>query len=202
LRNPPLSGAPVIRGFLTRAALVAVVIAFPCVNVQSQAALKLNAVPLLLGMPHVGIEAALGEKTSAQLDVAASFWQSFRGEPFEVLMVIPEIRRYWRSAMHGPYIGAHIGAAAFRLQKWNYRGTSHYQEGRSILVGITLGYEQRINDRWTFDWFIGGGNSQARYRGFDAARDDAEYIGLNRSGEWIPYRGGVMVSYRLPARGG
>jgi hypothetical protein len=168
---------------------------------NAQTTIKVNAVPLALGMPHFGVETRLGGKLTAQLDVAASFWQSFGGPPFEVLMVVPEIRHYFRESMRGPYIGVHVGAAAFRLQKWNYWGTSRYQEGYTVLAGVTLGVAQRITEQWTLDWFVGGGNQQARYRGLDWALGGAEYVGLNRSGEWLPYRGGVMLSYALPRPG-
>ena len=49
------------------------------------------------------------------------------------------------------------------------------------------------------DVFLGGGNHQAFYKDYslttgervDKAKD------YNKSGEWLPYRGGVMVSYRI-----
>ena len=163
-----------------------------------QSAFKINAAAGLVGVPHLAAETVHGKHTTFQLDIAASLWQSINGQPFEVLMGIGEVRRYCGAAMRGPYLGVHLGVAAFRLQKWNYWGTSKYQAGRTVLAGITIGWAQRISESVTLDWFIGGGNQQALYRGFDAARGDAEYVGWNRSGEWLPYRGGVMLSFVRP----
>lgn len=177
--------------------VLAVVLAFGGADLRAQTTIKVNAVSLSVGMPHIGVEKRLGAKLTAQLDVAASFWKSFGGPPFQVVILIPEIRRYFRGSMRGPYIGMHVGTALFRLQKWNYWGTSRFQEGYTVLAGLTFGVAQRITDQWTLDWFIGGGNQQALYRGRDWALGGAEYVGLNRSGEWLPYRGGVMLSYQL-----
>ena len=47
--------------------------------------------------------------------------------------------------------------------------------------------------------FLGGGNSQGFYKGYylnsNIRYEPAEKY--NKSGEWIPYRGGVMISYKL-----
>jgi hypothetical protein len=49
------------------------------------------------------------------------------------------------------------------------------------------------------EFFLGGGSHQGFYKGYYLSTgeryDSAE--GYNKSGEWIPYRGGVMVSYRI-----
>jgi hypothetical protein len=195
MKHAHTSDRTVPRRILGAGALI-VAMAFRAAPAAPQSAVKINAAALLLGVPHLAAETVHGKHTTFQLDVAASLWQSIKGQPFEVLMGIGEVRRYGGTAMQGPYVGVHLGVAVFRLQKWNYWGTSKYQAGRTALAGVTVGWAQRISETVTLDWFIGGGNQQALYRGFDAARGDAEYVGLNRSGEWLPYRGGVMVSIR------
>jgi hypothetical protein len=67
------------------------------------------------------------------------------------------------------------------------------------MIGATIGYEKKINERVVLDCFLGGGSSQGFYKGYyldsniryDKAKD------YNKSGEWIPYRAGVMISYRI-----
>ena len=66
-------------------------------------------------------------------------------------------------------------------------------------MGITVGYKVKINDKFMLDCFVGGGSSQGFYKGYNLS-DGARYDGAehyNKSGEWLPYRGGVMVSYKL-----
>jgi hypothetical protein len=50
------------------------------------------------------------------------------------------------------------------------------------------------------DFFLGGGWHQGFYHGYYNDGTSGRYEGVenwNKSGEWLPYRGGVMVSYRI-----
>ena len=47
--------------------------------------------------------------------------------------------------------------------------------------------------------YVGGGWSKATYEGFEkqtGQRYDLE-ANVNFSGQWIPYRGGVMIGYKF-----
>lgn len=99
------------------------------------------------------------------------------------------------------YVGANIGMAVYDMQKWNYWNSSLYQKGFNLMLGATVGYQFKINDHWNLDLYLGGGNSQGFYHGWDGSKspreryDDAD--NWNKSGEWIPYRGGLMVAYKF-----
>ena len=47
--------------------------------------------------------------------------------------------------------------------------------------------------------FIGGGSQQAFYKGYDAitGQRKEKAKNYNKSGEWLPYRGGIMICYKL-----
>jgi hypothetical protein len=48
------------------------------------------------------------------------------------------------------------------------------------------------------DCFLGGGWHQGYYKGYYIVGERYETVrNYNKSGEWLPYRGGVMVSYKL-----
>ena len=49
------------------------------------------------------------------------------------------------------------------------------------------------------DCFLGGGWHQGFYKGYLLSTGERyEHAeNYNKSGEWLPYRGGVMVSYKL-----
>ena len=77
-----------------------------------------------------------------------------------------------------------------------------HQEGYSILLGGTVGYVVKVNDKINLDIFLGGGNAQSKYRSYynafpDIRADKEEGASINGSGEWIPYKGGVMISYQI-----
>ncbi|MFA9189688.1 DUF3575 domain-containing protein, partial [Flavobacterium magnesitis] len=95
--------------------------------------------------------------------------------------------------------GTNIGFTLFNFQKYSSYNSSQYQKGLGYLIGVSLGYEKKISDRVMLDFYIGGGNSQGFYKGYfidtDIRYDNK--VNYNKSGEWIPYRGGVMLSYRI-----
>ncbi|WP_396185630.1 DUF3575 domain-containing protein [Flavobacterium sp.] len=166
---------------------------------QSQTYLKGNAITALVLVPNVGFETSIGKKSTFQFDILASFWSSVNGKPKEIYTFTPEYRYHFHEKYNGFYVGAHIGGSIFNLQKPEKKNTDFHEVGFGYFIGATIGYEKKINDRFMLDFFLGGGNQQAFYKDYslttgervDKAKD------YNISGEWLPYRGGVMVSYRI-----
>ncbi|MUV04352.1 DUF3575 domain-containing protein [Flavobacterium rakeshii] len=165
----------------------------------SQTYFKFNAPTTLLGIPQVGIETSLAKKVTYQFDVLGSHWNSLNGAPFKTIMGISEFRYHFNENYKGIYVGGHIGASKFELQKWNYINSNLYQKGYALFYGITIGYQIKINDKWMIDMFMGGGNQQGFYKGYYLGTNTRyEHVrNYNKSGEWLPYRGGIMFSYQL-----
>jgi len=178
---------------------ITIILALSGLSAHAQTYLKFNAPSTILGIPQIAAETRLGKNITFQGDVLGSYWQSLNGAPFKTVMVFAEGRYHINGAYNGLYFGGHIGGAAFQLQKWNYINTSVYQEGYAVFMGVTLGYQFKISEKWMIDLFIGGGNQQASYKGYylgtDERAEDARHY--NKSGEWLPYRGGIMFSYKL-----
>lgn len=180
-------------------------------NLISQTELKFNSMTALVLIPNIGIEVGLVEKLSFQLDVTSSFWDSFDGAPLQFVQIFPEFRYYSTSEMKGFFVGGHVGFGMFTLakntfpafiEKANYSQDLH-QSGRNTYYGVTIGYKKYFKQKWAYEIFIGGGSSQANYRGYSFSEkirydipfeDDRNF---NKSGEWLPYRGGVMLIYRI-----
>ena len=166
---------------------------------QSQTYIKANALSTLLTIPNVGIETSIGEKSTIQFDVLASLWKSVNGKPREFYTFTPEYRYHFKEKHNGFYVGAHIGLSIFNFQKWNYINTDMYENGFGYFIGSTIGYQVKINDKFMLDCFLGGGWHQGFYKGYLISTGE-RYEGAsnyNKSGEWFPYRGGFMVSYKL-----
>lgn len=165
-----------------------------------QTHVKFNGATALAGIPNIGVETSIGKKTTFQLDVAASFWESFDGGPLKFYMVTPEVRYHFNEKFDGFYVGANISYAKYELQKYGYSDTGNYQKGFSFFIGPTIGYQWKLNETWGLDLFLGGGHQEANYKLYSLEtneRVDTWYKGYNRSGEWIPYRGGLMITYKL-----
>lgn len=170
-----------------------------CIVSQAQTYIKANAFTTLLTIPNVGIETSIGEKSTFHFDALASFWKSVNGKPREFYTFTPEYRYHFKEKYNGFYAGAHIGASIFNFQKWNYINTNLYEKGVGYFIGSTIGYQIKINDKFMLDCFLGGGWHQGFYKGYDLTTGIRyeKAKNYNKSGEWLPYRGGIMVSYKL-----
>ena len=178
--------------------------------------LKGNALLIPIGIINAGLEYQLNNKFTLQGDVLVSPWKSFAGHELQYYSLSVEGRYYFKEAFRGWFLGANVGASSFILQKWDYWNSDPYpskteenviftksnlyQKGYSFLVGVTAGYQFRLADNWNMELYGTIGSSQDFYKGYDRVsgkRYDEVVNGYNRSGEIIPYRGGVMISYRL-----
>ncbi|MEO8254191.1 MAG: DUF3575 domain-containing protein [Flavobacterium sp.] len=167
---------------------------------RSQTYVKINGLSALAGIPQLGLETSIGEKTTFSVDVFASLWKSFEGKPMQVIMLTPEFRYHFKEKFDGFYVGAHAGPDVYKIQKWNYWGTNKYEKGLGYRIGATIGYQKKISDKFVLDAFLGGGWHQGFYKGYYTDGTPGRYESVknyNKSGEWLPYRGGIMVSYKL-----
>lgn len=175
--------------------------------------LKANALFIPIGVINAGLEYQLNSKYTLQGDVLISPWKSFAGHELQYYSASVEGRYYFKEAFNGWYLGANIGASSFVLQKWNYWGegdyindnnevftkSNLYQKGYSVLFGITAGYQFKLSDRLNMDIYGTVGTAQDFYKGYDRETGRRYDVAnsYNKSGEIIPYRGGVMISYKL-----
>ncbi|MFI1773772.1 DUF3575 domain-containing protein [Thalassobellus citreus] len=177
--------------------LISLLILSPILICAQETSIKAN-ISGLAGIPNFGIETKLGEKTTFQFDVAASFW-TINGNPIRFITLFPEFRFYPRVSGYGFFTGVHIGGSKYKLQKWSNYNTDSYQEGYSLFYGVTIGYQFNWNDRLNLELFLGGGNQQGYYKGYKLSTnnriDGAKKY--NKSGEFLPYRGGLMLVYKL-----
>lgn len=175
--------------------------------------IKGNALLAPIGVINVGVEKQLTSKITLQGDVLVSPWKSFAGHEMQYYSLSVEGRYYFNQAFKGWYVGANIAGSAFNVQKWDYWSdapyinpndevfiTSNlYQKGYSLIIGVTGGYQFKVSDRWNIDVYAAVGTSQDFYKGYDRTTGQRYDVAhkFNKSGEIIPYRGGVMISYKL-----
>jgi len=166
-----------------------------------------------IGVLNVGLEQQISEKYTVQADVFVSPWKSFAGHEFQYYSASVEGRYYFDEAFKHWYVGANLSVASFVLQKWNYwkdipyendndeifTKSNLYQKGFSLIVGITAGYQFQLSENWNLDIYGTVGTSQDFYKGYDRSNGKRYDVanGYNKSGEILPYRGGIMISYKL-----
>ena len=148
---------------------------FFAMKLYPQLEAKANVLTSLGLIPNVGIEIQTGEKNSIQLDVLASFWNKLNNSktPLHINQTFLEYRFY---------------------------DNDTYQSGRVAFYGFTIGYKKRISQRISLEAFIGGGYSIANYKAYreDTRLDIRDnWRTFNRSGEFVAYRGGLMINYKF-----
>ncbi|KMQ59237.1 hypothetical protein ACM39_18530 [Chryseobacterium sp. FH2] len=175
--------------------------------------LKGNALFIPIGVINVGLEHQLSKRYTLQGDLLISPWKSFAGHEMQYYSVSVEGRYYFDEAFKHWYLGANLGFSAFNVQKWNYwkegifvndnneefSKSNLHQKGISILVGVTAGYQFKLSENWNMDIYATAGSSQDFYKGYDRTTGERYdgASGTNKSGEIVPYRGGVMLSYKF-----
>ena len=183
-------------------------------TLNSQTELKFNLASALVLVPNVGIEVQLSDRFGYQLDTSASFYDNIEGSPFHMTQIFNELRFYPKTKKNNRsfFIGAHVGYGMYnlRLPKWittivdtEYKEEGSYQYGRNAYYGITLGKKIPLkNERFNLEVFIGGGSSQSNYKYYN--KDEQRIFAItnfkrkfNKSGEELPYRGGLMLTYKL-----
>lgn len=182
--------------------------------------IKANALFLPVGMLNVGVEHGFSEHITGQADLFVSPWKSFAGKHAQVYMLGFNGRYYFSEAFKKFYVGVDLSLARFNIQKWGYWNdefyvhkngevtpyinSNLYQRGYSFMIGGIAGYQFTLADRWNLDLYLGIGTMQSFYKGYDKLSGDrydteADSMGrgTNRSGELLPYKGGLMISYKL-----
>lgn len=167
-------------------------------SAQAQTYIKTNSLYWLAVVPNVSVETRLGNHFTFNGDVVSSFWENIGGRPLVGTQIIAEGRWYPKEAFKGFYAGGYAAFDTYRVSKWDHPKTD-IQHGIGWALGVTLGYQLSIANRWNMDFYAGGGWHLGKYWGEKKLPDGTSevYAPWNASGEWIPYKLGVTFAYRL-----
>lgn len=182
--------------------------------------IKGNALLAPVGIINIGVEHQVSKNITVQGDLFVSPWKSFAGKNAQAYLLGFDGRYYFSKAFEKFYVGANISGGMYNIQKWNYWNDNFYvhkngeitpyvnsdlyQKGYTVILGIVGGYQFKWKERWNIDIYAGIGSMQSFYKGYDKKSGD-RYDNLedrmgrewDRSGELLPYRGGIMISYKL-----
>lgn len=174
------------------------VILILCLSSKSNAQtyLKWNAAYWAVGIVNMSVETKISDRWTFNGDVVYSPWKSINGNHFEFVQIIPEFRFYLKEAFNGVYFGGYGTFHIFDLTKWNYWNKNKYQRGEGFGFGATVGFATDIGKRWNLDVYVGGGWQDSQYKGYNSPSGEM-YKNKNGSGEWLPYKFGITIAYRL-----
>ena len=178
-------------------------------SVIAQTELKFNLATSLVLVPNIGIEVPLNETIGYQLDTTASFWDSIDGNPYQFVQIFNELRFYLNGSNRTFFIGPHIGYGMFTVKNPKfltnivdtaYKEEGSYQSGRNTYYGLTVGKKFKLkNPKMGLELFIGFGSSQSNYKYYNGneVRNFENDRAFSKSGEELPYKGGIMLTYKL-----
>lgn len=187
---------------------------------KNETYLKANALFLPIGVLNIGVEHGFSEHITGQADIFVSPWKSFLGKHAQIYILGFDGRYYFNRAFNKFYVGANISVARFNIQKWGYWNDNYYihkdgeattyiasnlyQKGYSVILGGIFGYQFKWKEKWNVDLYLGVGSMQSIYKGYDKLSGDRYDEGgdsmgreWNKSGEFLPYKGGIMIAYKL-----
>lgn len=178
-------------------------------NAHSQSEIKFNLATSLVLVPNIGIELKINENIGYQLDTSASFWDSIDGSPYQFVQIFNELRFYFKKSNRSFFIGPHIGYGMFTLKNPKFltsiidtglKEEGSYQSGRNTYYGLTIGKKIALkNPKFGLEFFLGFGSSQSNYKYYNSneTRDFELDRAFSKSGEELPYKGGIMLVYKL-----
>ena len=178
-------------------------------NAHSQSEIKFNLATSLVLVPNIGIELKINENICYQLDTSASFWDSIDGSPYQFVQIFNELRFYFKKSNRSFFIGPHIGYGMFTLRNPKFltsiidtglKEEGSYQSGRNTYYGLTIGKKIALkNPKFGLEFFLGFGSSQSNYKYYNSneTRDFELDRVFSKSGEELPYKGGIMLVYKL-----
>lgn len=167
---------------------------------------KINAVAGALAVFNPSIEVALGKQSSLSVDYMGIYAEEsylYTGFPLLYTMTMFEYRQYFKEEKNykGFFAGGDFGLNMFRMNKnviplvMHDSGSREYDVGYGYFLGFTVGYKYPIATRWSIEASISGGWSLTQHEGYNF--EGERTFDLNPSAEWLLYKAGIYVSYRL-----
>jgi hypothetical protein len=190
--------------------VISLVLILFSLTIKAETAIKLNGVYACGGVLNPAVEIAVHKNFTVQLEGVGSFYQSIslgkkiKNMPLLLGLGFAEAHWFPKESFKGFYCGPTIGYGLFKMQKYNYWGSDKFQHGTALFLGAVIGYQWQVK-KWTFDLFAGGGWIRSIYEGYEPdgngnfqRYDIGTFPGKhNVSAEWLPFKGGLMIGYRL-----
>lgn len=173
------------------------------------AEVKVNLASATIGIFNPSIELGFCENSAITMDYVgayAKFDYLGTGMPFLLSMVNFGYRHYLLNKNHnGLFLSGDLGLSNFKMIKSialllkNEYDEKHYDVGHGTLLGVTAGYKLPIkSSRWLVEFSASFGWQLSWHEGYVISDEGAKGSGeMSKSGEWLPYKGGIYLSYRL-----
>ena len=168
------------------------------------AEVKVNAAAGALAIFNPSIEVGFGKYSAVSLDFIGAFAEKdYLGTGFPMLMSygLMGYRFYIKPDVHkGFFVGADLGFNTFKMNKdivpfVANDGGGRYDVGYGVVMGGTVGYKFLFKERWGVELSVSYGWQHSQHEGYNLAGQ--KLFDMNASAEWLPYKAGIYITYRL-----
>lgn len=196
-------------------------------SASAQVYAKLNGLYALVGVVNPAFEITLSKKSTFQTELVYSPWNSINikgvESPMKFLIFLNDYRYYFKEHNNGWYGEANAGMMAFNMTKPYFRdGKVHFKQtsgkGYGFMLGVSVGYEWILNDRWLLDAYFGWAWMNSHYNPYalvDGVVEGGHVYNkgeciltpgqgtvnkldpFNGSGEWLPNKIGVSIGFLI-----
>lgn len=155
---------------LRKVSLIAVIITGFCASGKAQeVAIKTNLAYWATTTPNLGMEFALGKKSTLEISGGLNPFEFSDNKRFKHWLVQPEYRWWFCEAFNGHFLGIHAHGAQFNVGGWDipvgrldvFKDKRY--EGYLYGGGISYGYQWVLTNRWNFEFNIGAGYARIHY---------------------------------------
>lgn len=179
--------------------LVLFVCSIPLVQAQ-KVAVKTNIPYLATMTPNLGMEFALGKRTTFELTGGLNPFEFSETKKLKHWLVQPELRFWTCEAFNGHFFGIHGLGGQFNIGGWDIPvwklknlKDSRY-EGYAYGGGISYGYQWILNNRWNLEFNVGAGYARLHYDKFKCVKC-GEKLGTGDKDYWGPTKAAVSIIY-------
>ena len=166
---------------------------------------KVNILSGCIGIYNPSIEIGFNKSSALSFDYVGIFGkENFLGTGYPCMlnMVLFGYRHYLKKDIHkGFFASADFGLDMFRMNKNiiplfpHDHSNEGYDVGSSWMAGISLGYKHKFNYRWGMEASLSYGFHHAQHEGY--TEEGVRLFELNASAEWVPYKAGIYLTYRI-----
>ena len=175
---------------------------------------KINALYALVGVANPQVEAVVAPHSTMVMDLTLSPWKSVNSRHLLFGMMNWEYRYYIKGATNGFYAAANLGGVGFNINKpilfrdGKLLGfNTNYGKGFGFIVGLCAGYQYHFAERWSVDAYVGFGYMHSWYNSYQPdgtiemhphGHEHYEKPDpFNISAEYMPFKAGVSIGYRI-----
>ena len=163
-------------------------------------AVKSNVPYLASGSLNVGLEMGLSPKLTLGVDYGINPFAFADNKKWMHWIVQPELRYWFCERFYGHFIGMHVGAGEYNINKVKIptveNSKDYRYEGWAALAGVSYGYSWILGERWNVEATFGVGVIYTDYKKFECP-DCGKNLENDNNTFLSPTKAAVSIIYLL-----